>query len=347
MIARVTPVLFLVARKLVGALLTLFFLATVVFFLTKLTPGDEARVVAGPDASPAEVEAVRDRLGLSGTLLQQYLNYLGRLVHGDLGTATSSQGSVSSAVLGVLPGTTQLVVVALLITVTVAVPLAVRSAVRSSGAGDGLRRVLVIVAAGMPTFWLAIMLQNLIASDWHVLPISGDVAVGIRIPTITGFTLVDALLGGSPVAFWDVAAHLVLPAIVLAIPFIGQLFRILRAELMRVLHRDHITVALAAGVSPPGVLWRNAIPQIVNPALLILGAEFGGMFGGAILVESVFGRNGLGAYMTNALAQKDTASVLGGVLAVGVIVVATSLVVDTVQIIRDPRVRAEQLGARG
>jgi peptide/nickel transport system permease protein len=345
MIDRVIPVLLFIGRKIVGALLTLFFLATVVFFLTKLTPGDEARVAAGPDATPAEVEAVRDRLGLSGTLLQQYLHYLGRLVHGDLGTASSSHGPVSSAVFDVLPGTTQLVVAALIVTVTVAIPLAVWSAVRSSGPVDGLRRVLVIVAAGMPTFWLAIMLQNIVAATWHLLPISGDVSVGMQIPTITGFTLVDALLGGSPIAFWDVFSHFVLPAVVLAIPFIGQLFRIIRAELMRVLNREHITVALAAGVSGTRVLWRNALPQVVNPALLILGAEFGGMFGGAILVESVFGRNGLGAYMTNALAQKDTASVLGGVLVVGVIVVLTSLVVDTIQVIRDPRVRARQIGA--
>ncbi|HEY9290071.1 MAG TPA: ABC transporter permease [Microlunatus sp.] len=334
-----------VLRKILTAVVTIFFLATIVFFLTKLTPGDEARAAAGADATPEQVEEVRRQLGLSGPLSSQYVHYLAGLLHGDLGTSSASQGSVSDAIIQVLPGTTQLVVLALIITVTVAIPLAAWSAVRSTGAADGLRRVLVIVAAGMPTFWLAIMLQNLIASQWHLLPISGDVSVGIKINDVTGFQLVDALLSGSPIAFRDVLAHLVLPAAVLSIPFIGQLFRIVRAELLRVLGREHITVARSTGISSSRLFWRHGLPQVVSPALLVIGAEFGGMFAGAILVESVFGRNGLGSFMTNALSQKDTAAVLGGVLTVGVIVVITSLVVDVVQVVRDPRVRAKQLGA--
>jgi peptide/nickel transport system permease protein len=344
MIQTIRPVAWYAVRKLVGAVLTLFFLATVVFFLTKLTPGDEARAAAGATATPAQVEAMRDRLGLSGSLFQQYLSYLGRLAHGDLGVSSSSQGSVGAAVAQVVPATTQLVVVSLIITVTIAIPLALWSALRSTGGADAFRRVVVIVAAGMPTFWLALMLQQLIASQWRLLPISGDESVGIQVRSVTGFPLLDALIEGSPIAFGDVLAHLILPAFVLAVPFIGQLFRVLRAEMLRVLEREHIVVARASGISGARLVWSHVLPQVANPALLMIGVEFGGMFGGAILVESVFGRDGLGALMTNALAQKDTASVLGGVLVVGVFVVASSFVVDLLQVIRDPRVRAAQFG---
>ncbi|BDZ51336.1 hypothetical protein GCM10025867_35770 [Frondihabitans sucicola] len=183
---------------------------------------------------------------------------------------------MSHAILSVLPPTTELVVVALLITVTVAVPLAVWSAVRTTGAGDTLRRVLVILAAGMPTFWLGIMLQNLISSDWRILPISGIGSVGVQVPSVTGFRLVDSLLEGSPIAFGDALAHLILPAFVLSVPFIGQLYRVLRAELLRVLQREHISVIRASGVSGGRILWKHALPQVANPALLIIGVEFGG-----------------------------------------------------------------------
>jgi len=332
------------ARKIVGAIVTLWFLATVVFFLGRLTPGDEARAAAGASATPEQVEAIRRRLGLTGSLMEQYLAYLGRLAHGDLGVSSSSQGPVAGAIFAVLPHTAELVVTSMLIIVTVAIPLAVWSAVRASGAGDTLRRLVVIIAAGMPTFWAAILLQSLVAGQWRILPISGIATVGIQVPPVTGLRTIDSVLAGSPIAFWDAVDHLILPAVVLAIPFSGQLFRIVRAELLRVLAREHIEVVRATGVSGRHVIWDHAFPQIVNPVLLILGVDFAGMFGSAVLVESVFGRDGFGSFMTNAMAQKDTAAVLGGVLVIGIIVVVTSIVIDTIQIIRDPRVRAKQIG---
>jgi len=340
------PIAVFVGRKLLGVIGTLFALATIVFFLTKLTPGDEAQVAAGEGASPEQVEIVRERLGLSGSLLEQYVHYLGRLIRGDLGTSSASAGSVADAVFGVLPSTTELVIVALLITITIAMPLAVFSAVRHAGAGDALRRVLVIFAAGMPTFWLGLMLQNLVAAQWRLVPISGVKSTNISVPETTGSLLIDSLIAGSPIAFWDVLGHLVLPALVLSVPFIGQLYRVIRVELIRVLEREHITVARASGISGWRLMRKHVLPQIANPALLMIGIEFGGLFGGAILVESIFGRDGLGSFMTNALNQKDTASVLGGVLVIGAIVVLTSLVVDIIQLIRDPRVRAEQIGGQ-
>ena len=340
------PIAVFVGRKLVGVIGTLFALATIVFFLTKLTPGDEAQVAAGEGASPEQVEIVRKRLGLSGSLFEQYLNYLGRLVRGDLGTSSASAGSVADAVFGVLPSTTELVIIALLISVTIAIPLAVFSALRHAGAGDAVRRVLVILAAGMPTFWLGLMLQNLVAAQWRIFPISGVKSTNITVPQTTGSLLIDSLIAGSPIAFWNVLGHLFLPALVLSVPFIGQLYRVIRVELIRVLEREHVTVARASGISGWRLIRKHVLPQIANPAFLMIGIEFGGLFGGAILVESIFGRDGLGSFMTNALSQKDTASVLGGVLVIGIIVVLTSLVIDIIQLIRDPRVRAAQIGGQ-
>lgn len=332
------------ARKIMGAVFTLIFLAVLVFLLGRLTPGDEAVVAAGPGASPEQIEAVRERLGLAGSLWDQFLAYMGRLGRGDLGVSSSTQGPVADALWSVMPSTAELVLVAILISVSVAIPLALLSAARSSGAGDALRRVLIIVAAGMPIFWLALLMQNLIAVQWKLLPISGIASLGVSVPRVTGMRLIDSLLYGSPIAFTDALAHIILPAAILAVPFTGHLYRVIRSELLRVMEREHILVARATGISSRRLLWGHALPQVVNPALLMVGVEFATLFGGAILVESVFGRPGFGSFMTNAVAQKDTSSVLGGVLVIGVIVVVTSLIVDTIQIIRDPRVRAQQLG---
>ncbi|MDQ0239532.1 ABC transporter permease [Arthrobacter bambusae] len=330
-------------KKLATLALTLFSLATLVFFLLKLIPGDEARVVAGETASAQQLETVRQQLGLSGTLADQYLAFLGRLSRGDIGTSTSTHGPVADAIAAVLPATLELVILTMFIIISVAFPLAARSALKSTSLGDSTRRMIVIIASGIPTFWLALVLQFLIGSQLHLLPIAGRVSVGVRVQKVTGLTAIDALLTGNWRGFGDAAAHLVLPAIALSLPYIGQLYRVLRAEILRALTRDHVTVARAAGIGQGRLMRRHVIPQVLNPALTILGVEFGAMFGSAILVEAIFSREGIGSFLTNAVAQKDTYSVLGGVLVIGIIVVGTNLAVDIIHMVRDPRIRAAEL----
>lgn len=337
------PVLRYAFKKVLTVGLTLFSLATLVFFLLKLTPGDEALVVAGESATPEQLESVRQRLGLNGSVAEQYVAFLGRLAHGDVGTSSTTHAPVADAISAVLPATLELVILTMLIIVSVAFPLATRSALKATSLGDSTRRLLVIVSSGIPTFWLALILQFLLGAQWHLLPISGRLSLGVRVPKITGLTTFDALLTGNWRGFTDAAAHLLLPAAALALPYIGQLYRILRAEMLRALTRDHVTVARAAGIRQHRLISRHVVPQVLSPALTVLGIEFGAMFGSAILVESIFSREGLGSFLTNAVAQKDTYAVLGGVLVIGVIVVATNLVVDIIQMARDPRVRATEL----
>ena len=332
-----------VLRRVAGGAGTLAVLATVVFFLLKAVPGDEARVAAGASATPDQVAAARARLGLDSSLWTQFLRFLGRIVRGDLGVSSSTHGSVGASIVDLLPGTTELVVVSVAISVITAVPLAMLSALRGSGAWDSTRRVTVIVLAGMPIFWLALMVQFLLGTKLHLFPISGQLSIGYSVPRVTGAPTLDALLSGDFAAAQDAFAHLVLPAVVLAVPQAGLLYRVTRAEILRVLTRQHVTVARAAGVGRARLIRTHVLPPALTPVLFLVGIDFGTLFGAAILVESVFGRQGIGAMMTNAMAQKDTLSVEGGVLVIGLIVVLSSLVVDIVQMIRDPRVRAAEL----
>ena len=329
-------------RRLASAALTLLLLSLVAFAMVKVIPGDEARVAAGVTATPQQVEAMRVYLGLNKPWPVQYLTFLGHALRGDLGTSVSSHISIASGIAQVLPETIQLVIVGLVIMVVIAVPAAIASALRRRRASDAVVRVGVVVASGLPTFWLALIAQLLLATDLQIFPISGEFSPHIYVPDRTGMSLLDALLGGSVPIFWNGLYHLILPATVLALPFTAQLYRALRTEIIKVLDSEYVDAARAKGLSASRLMLAHVLPNAGGPAITILGATVAMMIGSAILVESVFGLNGIGAYLTNAVNNSDRFAVIGGVLVIGAIIVAISFCVDIVQLARDPRLRGLQ-----
>ncbi|MDQ4213555.1 ABC transporter permease [Microbacterium capsulatum] len=340
--ARQTTVFLL--RKALSSVITLVGLSVFVFLMVKLIPGDEARVAAGENATAAQVEAVRKSLGLDQPFFLQLLGFFGRLLRGDLGTSITTHIAVTQGIAQVLPQTIELVLLAVIIVVTVVTPLATLSALHRDGPTDFTVKLLVIIGAALPTFWLALLLQYALGTLLGLVPISGRLSRGFNVPTRTGSVVLDSLLAGNPLAAWDGLQHLILPAIVLALPFGAQLYRVMRAELVQVLAREHLTVARAKGVPQRVLVWRHVLPNAIGPGMTLVGIQFGAMVGAAVLVESVFGLVGVGSYLTNAVAQKDTFAVLGGVLVIGVLVVVSNYIVDVLQLVRDPRLRAGQLG---
>jgi peptide/nickel transport system substrate-binding protein len=236
--------------------------------------------------------------------------------------------------------TLQLAGISLLIMVVIAVPAAVASGLRRRHVSDTVIRGGVVVAAGLPTFWLALVAQLLLATDLRLFPISGTFGPHVSVPTVTGMSVVDALLAGSPAIFASGLYHLLLPATVLALPFTAQLYRALRTEIIKVTQAEFIDAARAKGLSTTRLVTRHVLPNASGPAITILGATVAMMIGSAILVESVFGLDGIGAYLTNAVDNDDRFAVIGGVLVIGAIIVAISFLVDLVQLARDPRLRA-------
>jgi peptide/nickel transport system permease protein len=329
-------------RRLASAAVTLLLLSLVVFAMVKVIPGDEARVAAGVTATPQQVADMRAYLGLDKPWPVQYLTFLWHALHGNLGTSISSHTSIGADIAQVLPETVQLALVGLVIMVVLAVPAAIASALRRRRASDAVVRTGVVVASGLPTFWLALIAQLLLASDLRIFPISGEFSPHVSVPAVTGMSLIDALLAGSPAAFWNGLYHLILPATVLALPFTAQLYRALRTEIIKVLDSEFIDAARAKGLPTTRLILRHALPNAGGPAITILGATVAMMIGSAILVESVFGLNGIGAYLTNAVNNSDRFAIIGGVLVIGAIIVAISFMVDIVQLIRDPRLRSLQ-----
>ena len=246
----------------------------------------------------------------------------------------------------VLPATIQLVVFAVILIIVVDVPLAVFSALRAGRSADTTIGTAVVFGSAVPAFWLALLAQYWLGSRLGILPISGEIGNGYSVPSRTGFILIDSLLSGDPSAFGSVVAHLFLPAAVLAVGFGAQFYRALRAELLRALNREFVMLALAKGVTTSRLTVRHVLPNAAGPALTVLGVMVGSMVGHAILVETVFGLPGIGSYITEAVNQKDTFAVLGGVIVIGVVVVAANLVTDALQLVRDPRLRSATLEAR-
>jgi len=333
-------------KRLGLAVLSVWGVATLVFLMSQLIPGDAARIAAGRTATAAQVEQARERLGLDLPVAEQYVHYLGGLLRGDLGWSASTKQPVAIDLQVVLPVTLQLVALTMVLTVLVAVPLGVLAALRHGRAADGATRLVAILGGGIPVFWLALMLQWGLASRLGWAPISGANGFGLAPPVVTGATVVDSLLAGRPDMAADSLWHLLLPALALSAPFMAVVVRNVRSTMLGVLGTDYIAFAVAKGVPQHRLVLRHALPAAAGSTLTILGMQLGWMLGAALLVESVFAMPGLGTYLHQAIVNQDTFAVLGGVLVTGTVFVVAGLVVDLLQIGIDPRVRAShQIGA--
>lgn len=332
----------LIGQRLVMTVLTLWGLASLVFVMIKLLPGNEAQVAAGPGASTEQVALVSARLGLDRSMFEQYLNFLGRLLRGDFGSSVVSAKPVLTELTAVLPSTFELMIAASILGVLMAFPPALIAVAQRGKAFDGVSRILAVSCGAMPAFWLALMLQYLFGSVWRIAPISGQHSFGVSSPTVTGMPTVDALLAGDLASFGDALSYLFLPAFVFAVPFASQVFRLLRATLLGVMASDMMLPLRAKGASTSRIVLRHALPNSMAPTVSLIGTLVGGMVGGAILVETVFARRGVGSFLANSVALKDTYAVLGAVMFVGVTVCLVNLVADILTLMLDPRVRGSQ-----
>lgn len=334
-----------VLRRLGLAVLSLWGVATIVFFMSTLIPGDVARVAAGRFATQGQVDAMREKLGLDQSVVLQYLQFLGRLAHGDFGTSVVTHQRVSDDLLSVLPTTIQLVLLTMLIVVVVAVPLGIVSAVNEGRAADIASRIILVFSGGVPMFWLAIMLRWALGLQLGWFPISGTNGVGLAPPKVTGFTILDSLLFGGPANVLDSVSHLVLPAVALSMPFITTLARIIRSNMMTALKSDYITFAVSKGVPRRRIVWRHAFRSSLGAVLTIFGMQFGWMISAAVLVEAVFSLPGIGSYLYGSITSQDTFAVLAAVFVIGSVFILTALLADLLQLVVDPRVRNAQGGA--
>ena len=301
-----------VVRRLLVAIPTLVGVATVVFSLLRLLPGDPAVVIAGPQATAADVIRIRQQLGLTQPIWQQYVSFMGRLAHGDLGQSTRTGAPVVQEIFARVPFTAVLATTSLLIAVTVGVTAGVIAATRRNTSTDLGISGSAVFGASMPTYWLGLVLIIVFAVHFRMFP-----------------------AGGSDRG----AISLVLPAITLALFSTGLIARQTRSAMLEVLGQDFVRTARAKGAARTAVLVRHALRNALLPIVTVIGLQFGTLLGGAVLTESIFFWPGVGRLLVDSIGSRDYPVVQGVVLLLSLSFIAINLITDLLYAYVDPRIR--------
>lgn len=329
-----------IGRRLLSLLPVLLGITLLVFIFLHLIPGDPATILLGERATPEQVAALRERLGLDEPLPLQYLAFLGQLLRFDLGKSIISGIPIAQEIQVRWPATFELSLSAMVVAVGLGIPAGVFAAVRKNSWLDNLAMSGSLLGVSMPVYWLGLLLIYLFAVNLNWLPPSGRLSVdaGLGFEPITGFYLLDALLQGNLRAFQDALAHLILPAIAVGTIPLAIIARITRSAMLEVLSQDYIRTARAKGVLERWVIFKHALKNALLPVITIIGLEFGTLLGGAILTETIFSWPGIGSWIYEGILARDYPVVQGGVIVVAVTFVIVNLLVDLSYAFLDPRI---------
>lgn len=327
------------ARRLLGIIPVLFGISLLVFLFLHLIPGDPAVVMLGERAEPERIAALREKLGLERPLWEQYLFFVGNLLQGDLGTSIFNQLTIKEQLARRWPATFELAIAATLFAVIIGIPFGILAAIRKNSLIDNLATSFSLLGVSLPVFWLGLLLVYLFAVNLQWLPAGGRLSIDVDalFKPITGFYVLDALF--QPQTFWDVAKHLILPAITLGTIPLAILTRITRSAMLEVLSLDYVRTARAKGLSERVVIWRHAFKNALLPVVTIIGLQFGTLLGGAILTETIFSWPGIGSWIYEGILNRDYPVVQGGVIFVALVFVIVNLVVDLSYALLDPRIQ--------
>ena len=331
---------YLLTRILLAPLMV-FTITTVVFLLLRATPGDPVSSILGTKASAAQKEALQEQLGLNLPLFQQYLNYLGDLLHFDLGTSLSSQGTpVWDIIQSFFPGTAELAIFSMLFALVVGVAAGMLSSFRPGSGFDLTGRLFGIVTYAIPLFWLGMLLQLIFNVKLGWFPIGSRFPATLIPPEgPTGLYTVDSLLAGDLSAFGTAVHHLVLPCVSLGLVLSGIFERIVRVNLRQTLQSDYVEAARARGIPERRVLAVHAFKNALIPVVTVFGLTFAAMLGGAVLTEVTFSWEGLGGELFRAIKERDYPTVQGVIVFFSIIIVMASILIDIINAYIDPRIR--------
>jgi ABC-type dipeptide/oligopeptide/nickel transport system permease component len=296
---------------------TLWGVATIVFFLIHLTPGDPALAILGPHATAESVTELRHNLGLDQPLHVQYVKFMGRLLQGDLGRSLVTEQPVLLETLRPFPYTVQLAVAGIVIALLLGIPVGIISAVRRNTLLDYVVRTTSISGISVPIFFLAIVFLWIFSSELGWFPMIGV---------------------GDTSSWTSLLHHLVLPAMTIGISMAVLIMRLTRASMLEVLSQDYVRTARAKGLAEGPVVMVHALKNALLPIVTVVGLYMGQLLGGAILTETVFARQGVGKLLMDAITARDYPQVQGTVLIFATAVILVNLVVDAIYKLVDPRI---------
>ncbi|MBL6080542.1 ABC transporter permease [Belnapia sp. T18] len=329
-----------VLRRVLLVLPSLLGLLIVCFLLIRMVPADPAVALAGDNATPAQIEAIRRSYGLDQPIHVQFLRYLEGVARLDFGQSQFSSRPVAEDIAQRLPATLELTMAALLISVGLGVPLGVLAAVNHNRWPDFVLRVVSVAGVAIAAFWLAIMLQMLFAMQLGWLPLRGQLSAGLTPPPgPTGFLLLDSLLVGRFDLFADALRHLVLPAVTLSLGGLATITRFTRAGVLDTLQKDFVFYERASGYAPRRLVWIYVLRNSVAATVTQIGLLFGGLIAGAVVVESIYDWPGIGSYTVQAILTADSKVMLAVTLLVGLIYAVVNILTDVAHALIDPRLR--------
>ncbi len=308
-------------RRLILTIPVLLFVSIIVFALVAAIPGDPARILLGEDVSREALASLRHELGLDRPIYIRYLIWLRHVVQGDLGRSVRDHRPVRDTLLLKLPATIELAVVALIVAWIIAIPTGALAAWKQRTTVDYAATTFALAGVSIPNFWLGIMLIYLLAVNYHVLPPSGYVEPWINLRRNISL--------------------MVMPAIVLGTALAALVMRQLRSSMIEVLSADYVRTAHAKGLADAVIIVKHAMKNALIPVVTIMGLQFSGLLGGAVITETIFAIPGVGRLAIDSILTRDYPMVQGVVLFVAVAVVATNLAVDVVYGLLDPRIRLE------
>ncbi|MFT4040501.1 MAG: ABC transporter permease [Thermomicrobiales bacterium] len=330
-----------ILRRLALTIPVLLGISLLVFFMLHSAGGDPAQLVLGARADPESLAALREEMGLNRPLLVQYGAFLAGAVRGDLGRSYRSNTPVVNEIAARFPATIELAVAAMVIAIIVGVALGTLAAVRRHSWLDYVSSTVVLAGVSIPTFWLGIILIIIFGLWLRWLPISGRVNPRLGADPSTPFLAISALVQGNLPVARDAFAHLILPAVTLAAWPAAIVARMTRASLLESLGQDYARTARGKGLRERRVVAVHAARNAVLPVLTVVGLEFGGLLGGAVVTETVFSWPGLGQLTVTAIGARDYQMVQGVVLLLATVFVLLNLLVDVLYTLLDPRIRYE------
>lgn len=303
-----------IIKRLGQTVIVLFFVSLFAFMLVRLAPGDPARMMVAESATPEQVEAVREELGLNKSLAEQYFRYIGGVLKGDLGTSIQYKMPAWDVIKGRLPVTFKLAISTLLLILIVSIPLGIIAGSRQGTGGDFFAMSFAMLGQSMSPVWLGVLLIYIFSVTLDWLPSFGSE-------------------GG--------LAVIVMPAVALGYQHMAETTRITRSEMIDVMKEDYITSAYAKGISKREVRWKYAFKNAMVPVVTLSGINLGYMLAGTIVVETIFVWSGVGQLLFQAVSTRDYPLVQSTLLISAAIIAIINLLVDILNSLIDPRITLE------
>lgn len=311
-----------------------------IFFISRIIPGDPARLALGPRATQAAVDNLREEMHLNEPLVKQYFLWLSDVFKGDFGQSLTSKRPVLMDIKQFLPATLELVIFAGLIMVLFAFILGILSTKYRDTLVDGTIRILSYTGIALPSFVVAVLLLLFFGFIWQVLPVLGRLSPGMKAPpNITGMYVIDSILSGNFSTALDALSHLILPAFALALGPMVQDARVLRSSLIDNMSKEYISVSKGYGLPKNKLMRKYLLKPSSTPVITVMALDFAALFGNAFLVEKIFNWPGLSRYGINSMLSKDLNSIVAVIIIIGMVFVIVNFIVDLITAHLDPRIR--------